>query len=197
MWAPELQYLDGHWLIYFAADDTPGHNAAHRIYALQADNDDPLGTWSFKGKIFDPAADMWAIDASVFDLNGQLYMIWSGWPGDKGDFPQNLYIAHMRDPLTLDSPRVMIATPDQTWENSVQAIEEGPEPFLHNGQVSIIYSADASWTSTYKLGMLTLSGSDPLKAGAWTKHGPCPAGVRRLDGCGIRNRTQFAARHFT
>ncbi len=172
MWAPELQYLDGHWLIYFAADDAPGHNAAHRIYAIQADTDDPMGTWSFKGKIFDAAADKWAIDASIFDLSGQLYMIWSGWPGDKGDFPQNLYIAHMRDPLTLDSPRVMIATPDQTWENSVQAIEEGPEPFLHNGQVSIIYSADASWTTTYKLGMLVLSGSDPLKAGAWTKHGP-------------------------
>lgn len=180
--APELQYIARHWYIYFAADDSPGHNIAHRIYALEANTDDPLGSWTFKGKVFDEASDMWAIDASIFNLNDQLYMIWSGWPGAKGDFPQNLYVAHMSDPVTIDSPRVMIATPDTAWEKSVQPIEEGPEPFIHNGQLSIIYSADASWTTSYKLGMLTLTGTDPLNASAWKKVGPVFAGYTDATG---------------
>src|SRR5215212_2513663 len=32
LWGPELIYLDGHWYIYVAAVDAPGHNAAHRMY---------------------------------------------------------------------------------------------------------------------------------------------------------------------
>ncbi len=173
LWAPELVYLNGGWYIYVAADDGPGHNAAHRLYVLQAQSADPQGAWTLKGKIYqDTPTDKWAIDGSVFTYNDQLYMVWSGWPGDTGDFPQALYIAPMSDPLTISGVRHQIAIPDQPWEQSVAAIEEGPEAFIHNGQLSIIYSADASWTVAYKLGMLNLTGSDPLDAKAWTKSGP-------------------------
>ncbi len=173
VWAPELEYLNGGWYIYFAADDSPGNNPAHRLYVLQADTADPLGKWTFRGKVYrDAETDKWAIDGSVFLYKGQLYMIWSGWQGDTGDFPQNLYIAVMDDPLTVNGVRHQIATPDQPWEKSVQPIEEGPEPFLHGDQLSIVYSADASWSAAYKLGMLKLTGSDPLDATSWTKVGP-------------------------
>ena len=182
LWAPELVYLKDHWYVYFAADDSPGHNAAHRIYALQADSPDPLGTWTFKGKIADATTDKWAIDANVFEYKGHLYMVWSGWPGDQGDFPQNLYIAPMSDPLTISGPRVQIATPDQPWEKSVQPIEEGPEAFIHNDHLSIVYSADASWTSAYKLGLLRLAGDNPLEMAAWTKVGPVFQKVDNKDG---------------
>lgn len=172
LWAPELVYINNGWYVYFAADDSPGHNPAHRIYALQADSADPTGKWTFKGKVYhDAPTDKWAIDGSVFAYKGQLYMVWSGWPGDKGDFPQNVYIATMSDPLTV-GVRHQIATPDQSWEKSVQPIEEGPEAFLHDGQLSIVYSADASWSAAYKLGMLKLIGPDPLDAASWTKIGP-------------------------
>jgi GH43 family beta-xylosidase len=172
MWAPELVYVDTGWYVYFAADDSPGNNQAHRLYALQADAADPTGKWTFKGKVYhDAPTDKWAIDGTVFPYNGQLYMVWSGWPGDRGDFPQNLYIAAMSDPLTV-GVRHQIATPDQSWETSVQPIEEGPEAFIHNGQLSIVYSADASWTAAYKLGLLKLTGPDPLDAASWTKIGP-------------------------
>ncbi|QPC83353.1 family 43 glycosylhydrolase [Phototrophicus methaneseepsis] len=172
MWAPELVYIDGNWYIYVAATNSPGANATHRMYVLQADTDDPQGTWTVKGKVYDPAADKWAIDGTVFEYQDQLYMVWSGWPGDTGDFPQNLYIAEMSDPLTLSSGRYLISEPEEPWEMSVAALQEGPEAFIHEGQLSIVYSADASWTTAYKLGLLKLVGDDPLDAASWEKVGP-------------------------
>ena len=183
IWAPEIVYLNGAWYVYFAADDSAGDNAQHRLYVLQADTPDPLGTWTFKGKVYhDAATDKWAIDGSVFDYQDKLYMVWSGWPGDQGDFPQNLYIAAMSDPLTVSGTRSQIAAPDQPWEMSVKPIEEGPEPFIHVNQLSIVYSADASWTAAYKLGMLKLAGSDPLNAASWVKIGPIFQQITAPDG---------------
>ncbi|MCC6802929.1 MAG: family 43 glycosylhydrolase, partial [Anaerolineae bacterium] len=172
VWAPELVYLQGDWYIYVAATSAPGANPTHRMYVLKADTQDPLGSWTMMGKVFDPENDKWAIDGAPFEYNGQLYFVWSGWPGDVGDFPQNTYIASMSDPLTLSSPRVLISEPDQPWERSVAAINEGQEPFVHGDSLSIVYSADASWTSAYKLGVLHLTGDDPLDPAAWTKIGP-------------------------
>lgn len=172
LWAPELVYLNDQWYIYVAATNAPGNNPSHRMFVLQADTDDPQGTWSMKGKVYDPAADQWAIDGIVFEYHDKLYMVWSGWETEKGDFPQNLYIAEMSDPLTLSSPRHLLSEPDQPWEQSVAAIQEGPQIFLHENQLSIAYSADASWMPAYKLGLLKFTGDNPLDRSAWEKIGP-------------------------
>jgi GH43 family beta-xylosidase len=47
-----------------------------------------------KGKLAD-ATDKWAIDGSVFEHKGQLYLIWSGWEGDTNG-TQSIYIARMK-----------------------------------------------------------------------------------------------------
>jgi GH43 family beta-xylosidase len=172
LWAPELVYLDGWWYIYVAATVSPGNNPTHRMYVLKADTADPQGSWTMMGKVYDPETDYWAIDGTVFEYKGQLYMVWSGWPGIEGDFPQNLYIATMSDPLTLSSGRFLLSQPDQPWGRSVAAIQEGPEAFIHNDQLSIVYSADASWSRAYELGMLVLTGENLLDPSAWTKVGP-------------------------
>jgi GH43 family beta-xylosidase len=172
IWAPELVYLNDSWYLYFAATNAPGNNPSHRTFVLQADTNDPLGSWTLRGQVYDPTADNWMIDSIPFEYNGQLYIVWSGWPTERGDFPQNLYIAEMSDPLTISSPRSLISEPDQEWEHVEAAINEGPQVFMHNGQLSIIYSADASWTPLYKLAMLVLTGDDPLDRDSWTKIGP-------------------------
>ncbi|HEY4384768.1 MAG TPA: family 43 glycosylhydrolase, partial [Ktedonobacteraceae bacterium] len=65
IWAPELEYLNGRWIIYFAAardmGGDPATNNTHRIYAITANNNNPLGSWSFFGEVEDPTNE-WAID---------------------------------------------------------------------------------------------------------------------------------------
>lgn len=171
IWAPELHYLDNKWYIYFAADDSM--NEHHRIYALQCSGQDPLAdTWTFKGKIADTLADKWAIDASVFTYNHQLYMVWSGWPGDS-NVEQDIYIARMKDPLTMDGSRVMISSPTYAWEKmgGSPAVNEGPEAIINpNGDLFLTFSASGCWTDSYSLGLLSLKkNGDPLQAGDWIK----------------------------
>lgn len=182
LWAPELVFLRGRWYLYVAATSAPGANPTHRMYALEADTDDPQGRWTMRGKVYDASSDKWAIDAVVFEYEGQIYMVWSGWPGDVGDFPQNLYIARMSDPLTIEGERNLISEPDQPWERSMAAINEGPEAFIHDGRLSIVYSGDASWTAAYKLGLITLTGDDPLDAASWEKRGPVFEGYNDASG---------------
>ena len=171
IWAPELHYFNSKWYMYFAADD--GNNNNHRIYALENDNADPTTlSWIFKGKVADTTADRWAIDASAFEYNNKLYLIWSGW-ADTVNVAQNIYIAAMSDPTTVASPRVLLSSPTLSWEKvgTPPSVNEGPEALINpNGQLFLTYSASGCWTDSYCLGLLTLkTGGDPLNPSDWTK----------------------------
>lgn len=178
VWAPELHFLRGKWYIYFAM----GAGEAHRTYALEAVTDDPQGAYELKAKVSDQT-DKWSIDATVLELNDNLYMIWSGYEGDKvGD--QSLYIAPMSDPWTISGPRICISQPDLPWEKASSSdlynVNEGPEVLKHDGNIYIIYSASHSLTNEYCLGQLTLQGSDPLIASNWVKR-PDPVFAQTSD----------------
>jgi GH43 family beta-xylosidase len=164
VWAPELHFIGGKAYIYYAADD--GVNADHRMFAAESDLAGPTFSFKAKGKVYDPISDRWAIDGTVLEAtNGTLYFIWSGWPGTQ-DGLQNLYIAPMSDPLTISGPRVLLATPNQTWESW---IEEGPEVLQRNGRVFVIYAANLSWTDNECLGMLENTDGNYLNPASWTK----------------------------
>ncbi|HEY8971309.1 MAG TPA: glycoside hydrolase family 43 protein, partial [Puia sp.] len=178
LWAPEIMFLDGKWYAYYAADD--GHNKTHRLYVLQCDSPDPMtGEWVFKGKITD-ATDKWAIDGDVFKYKDQLYMVWSGWEGDENG-EQDIYIARMKDPLTIGSQRVKISSPQYGWEQIGDIshpkddpphinVNEGPQGLVHGDDLFVIYSASACWTDNYALGMLRYNGAgDILDARSWKK----------------------------
>lgn len=181
LWAPELHFIKGKWYVYFAADN--GSNTNHRMYVIENSSPDPTqGTWEFKGKVSDPS-DKWAIDGSVFEYSGGLYMIWSGWEGDING-QQNIYIARMKDPWTINSERVKISAPTYDWEtvgdlsnpNDVPHVNvnEGPVALIHNGKLFIFFSASGCWTDNYCLGMLTFTGKDNLlDPAAWLKN-PLP-----------------------
>jgi GH43 family beta-xylosidase len=164
VWAPELHFLGGKAYLYYAADD--GNNADHRMFVAESDSSGPTFSFKAKGKVYDPTTDRWAIDGTVLETtNGSLYFIWSGWPGTT-DGLQNLYIAPMRDPLTISGPRVLLATPDQTWESW---IEEGPEVLQKDGRVFIVYAANLSWTDNECLGMLSNADGNYLNPTSWAK----------------------------
>jgi GH43 family beta-xylosidase len=177
LWAPEIIFLKGKWYTYFAADD--GKNAHHRIYVLKNTSSDPMrGKWKLKGKLAD-ASDKWAIDADVFEHKKQLYIIWSGWEGDKNG-EQNIYIAKMKNPWTIEGARVRISKPELSWETIGDlndpdnpphvSVNEGPQFLQHNGKLFIVYSASGCWTEAYALGLLTFRGTGSLlDSTAWQK----------------------------
>lgn len=173
IWAPELYRWDGKWYIYFAADG--GENASHRIFALENPSADPLdGEWTFKGKVAD-SSDRWAIDADVFEVNGQHYMVWSGWKS-VANGEQDIFIAHMSNPWTIDSPRTLISAPTYSWEehgntpNGHVDVNEGPEALIHGKDIFIVFSASGCWTDDYSLGALrSTTNSDLLKRASWKK----------------------------
>ena len=179
LWAPELHYLNGEWYIYVAASD--GYSSNHRMFVLKSTSDNPRGRYEMVGQITDPS-NKWAIDGTVMELNGELYFLWSGWEGDK-DGRQNLYIAHLSDPCTIDSERVMISTPEHNWETvEWPDVNEGPTVLQHGGKTFVVYSASGSWGDYYCLGMLTLTGEDPMDPASWTKESR-PVFTRRTDVC--------------
>lgn len=180
IWAPEIHFLAGKWYIYLAADERT--NQTHRIWVIENASPDPFqGDWTMKGKVADPA-DKWAIDASVFEDQGRLYMIWSGWEGDDNG-TQSIYIARLSNPWAVDGQRARISTPEYPWEKVGDIppylregnpphidVNEGPEVLLHDGKIFLTYSASACWTDNYALGMLTAdSGSDLLNPASWKK----------------------------
>jgi len=183
VWAPEIHRVDGKWYIYFAADD--GNTDNHQMYVLENANEDPFeGEFVMKGRISTDPDNNWAIDGSVFELGGSLYMVWSGWQTRRVDTEtQCIYIARMENPWTLSSERVLISKPELEWERHwvnengwtpsyTIYVNEGPQPVLSpDGRyVHIAYSASGCWTPYYALGLLTAStDADLLNPESWKK----------------------------
>ena len=175
LWAPELHFLNGKWYVYVAADD--GKNDNHRMWVLENPDADPLtNNWTVKGKIADPS-DRWAIDMTVFEVNQQLYALWSGWEGDV-NVSQNIYIAKLKNPWTIEGVRTKISTPEMSWEkigsgNTLPVVNEGPQ-FLRQSadskKIFVVYSASGCWTDNYALGLLEAeANADLMNATSWKK----------------------------
>ena len=188
IWAPQIHFIKGKCYMYFAASD--GNNSNHRLYVVENESADPMeGQWVLKGKVAD-VTDKWAIDADVFEHKEQLYMIWSGWEGDVNG-QQNLYIARMKDPWTIESERVKISSPEYEWEKHgilrepetpVVYVNEGPQSLRHKNKLFIVYSASGCWTDFYTLGMLSIEADkDLLNAANWKKyHEPVFKAARKM-----------------
>ena len=178
LWAPELHFIENKWYMYFAADS--GKNEDHRLYVLENENPDPMtNDWKLKGKVSD-SSNKWAIDGSVFEHHGKLYMVWSGWEGDKNG-QQDIYIASMKNPWTVDGKRVRISSPYYEWEKHGRLndkynppfvyVNEGPQILKRNDDIFLIYSASGCWTDYYALGMLsTKSWNNLIDSLSWKRY---------------------------
>lgn len=178
IWAPEIHRIDGKWYIYVSIVDPDGVVPYHQMYVLENASDNPMeGTFVMKGRLQTDNDNNWAIDASVFEIGGELYATWSGWPQVYPDKQvQCIYIAHMSAPWTIDSERVLISKPEYDWETNYKEadgrnpfdkiiyVNEGPQPLISpDGKlVHIIYSASGVWTPYYQLGLLTADASGNL-----------------------------------
>ena len=170
LWAPDIKYINGQWYIYFAADD--GDNVNHRMYVIESD--EPRGPYTFRGQVETPN-QAWAIDGVAHEnSDGELYFLWSGWPGDHNG-QQNIYIAHMSDPWTIDSARTPLSAPVYDWESKNNAspnvnVNEGPAVVTHKNKIYVTYSASGCWTPDYSIGLLAANrNADLLDPKSWSK----------------------------
>ncbi|HGY56739.1 MAG TPA: T9SS type A sorting domain-containing protein [Caldithrix abyssi] len=197
IWAPELHYIQGKWYIYYTAGrgaephpDT-GQLIWHtqRIGVLECILQDPQTTaWLDRGMLYTGddidnwdggwQTNIWAIDATPLEMNGKLYVIWSGWDStanmeNNGFTQQNLYIAEMENPYTVKTNRVKIAEPVYDWEQShisPQKLNEGPQILKHLNKIYLIYSTPDYWTIEYKMGQMEIeAGKDPMDPANWYK----------------------------
>jgi GH43 family beta-xylosidase len=155
IWAPEIHLINGTFYIYYSGGT--------RVGVLKCSSSDPwAGTWTDQGRI---SPDVWAIDGTVLQQNGNLYLIWSG--QNNG---QVLVINRMSSPTTLTGSPVQICAPTYSWEQQGLRVNEGPFPLYRNNKVYLVYSASYCSTQYYCLGMLTISNTaDPMVASNWSK----------------------------
>lgn len=176
MWAPEFDLLDGpdgpRWYFYYSAGTSDTLDNQH-THVLESAGTDPMGPYTYKGRLFDPSNDTWAIDGGVLRLDDKLYFLFSAFVENK----QNLFVAPMSNPWTISGPRVSISKPEYPWEEMGGFVNEGPVALYHGDQTFVIYSASSCNTPDYQLGMLTFVGGDPLNPDSWVKN-PDPVFVR-------------------
>lgn len=172
VWAPEIHYIDGDWYIYYATTISSTDVWQVRPHVLKCPgNLDPMirGNWQDKGQMqktnsSDMAFKGFSLDATTFEHRGIRYLVWA-----QNDPSSNLYIARMKDPLTIDTNAVKIATPIYDWEKHVYQVNEGAAVIKRNGKIFISYSASAT-DANYCMGLLTASeNSDLLNPDSWVK----------------------------
>ncbi len=175
LWGPFalFKWEDDHWYIYYCAVRDPnielfGHE--RRVGVLRSKTDDPQGEYedlSFEAPI--SLGDCWAIGAMPFKAtDGKWYITFSGLKDHESMFPQCTYIAPMVTPWEIGE-RVLISEPEYDWEKSVQPIQEGQFVFVNGEKMFLLYSANASWTEKYCLGMLEYAGGEVASPKSWVK----------------------------
>lgn len=183
LWRPELHRVNGKWYIYYAADD--GNTDDHQLYVIENESSNPMrGDFVMKGPIMTNPEWNWGIHVTTFMHKGEQYLLWSGWPRRRINIEtQCIYIAKMKNPWTLESPRILISRPQYEWERqwvnpdgSRTAypihVNESPQAFYSKDstKVFVFYSASGCWTPYYSLGLLVADAdSDLLNPSSWTK----------------------------
>ncbi|MFD1486091.1 family 43 glycosylhydrolase [Lacticaseibacillus baoqingensis] len=171
IWAPEIHYLNGKWYIYFAASDSATERDAqhhHRMFVIECAQADPMtNDWLEKGQI-KTAQESFSLDATVFELNQQLYYLWAQLePAIPNN--SNLYLSKMANPWTLTGKQTLLSIPEYDWETIGFAVNEGPAVLVRNGKVFVTYSASAT-DEHYAVGLLWADASaDLLNGFSWHK----------------------------
>ena len=172
IWAPEIHFIDGRWVVYFAASrtrDITNDPHRHRMFAITSDgDDDPLeGPWSEPIQI-ETGLDTFCLDATTFEHRGARYYAWAQQdPAIRGN--SNLYIAPISSATELAGQPVRLSVPEFEWERRGYWVNEGPAVVKHGSRLWMTYSASAT-DENYAMGLLWADAdADPLDPASWTK----------------------------
>lgn len=178
IWAPEIHWVDGVWMIYFAAAaEEPDELGvfSHRTYALRLNGSDPMtDPWEEAGQI-NTGWESFTIDSTTFTAAGKRYFVWA-----QRDYAiagnSNLYIAEMLSPTELKLPAARISVPEHAWECHGYWVNEGPSVLKHDGKLFMTYSGSAT-DERYAMGLLVADETaDLLDPASWWKS-PVPVMV--------------------
>ncbi|MFC3492604.1 family 43 glycosylhydrolase [Glycomyces rhizosphaerae] len=161
-WAPEFHRIGGTWYLMYTSGNSQTNFDGQKLHVLRSTSATPMGPYEFMGT---PLPNQWNIDGSYLQVNGQLYLMWSEWVGAD----QSIRIAAMSNPWTVTGSHVTISRPSYSWEIQGGRTNEAPAVLQHNGRTFVTYSASSCNTPDYKLGLLELTGANPLAASSWTK----------------------------
>ncbi|MDQ6776352.1 MAG: family 43 glycosylhydrolase [Actinomycetota bacterium] len=178
-WAPEINRIQGRWVIYFAAEynsarldlQVPGRGplTAGEMMIGSATATSLAGPWHtaplhYAGQFNDVSSQredlVSAIDPSLLQdpVTGQLYLYWSDqstqiWAGELSP-----------DGVTLQPQIRRVLQPNEPFEcdpgDHNHCTVEAPEPFYANGAFYLLYSGASTWDSSYAVGVA--SASDPF-----------------------------------
>jgi GH43 family beta-xylosidase len=188
IWAPELHFIGSLAVLYYSTDPN-GDNRHYRPHVAVMDMAaGALPVFVNKGELQLPDEGEFAIDHTLVTLNGEDYLVYSGWEGSANDF-QHLYITRLENPWTAGRGRFCIASPTYDWEKPVnhemRGVNEGPQQLVSTYETPdgprnrhfIVYSANGSWSNDYCLGMVEYTPgkdpehpNDPCNPTSWTKH---------------------------
>ena len=169
IWAPDIQYIDGAWYMYFSASPNTAR-FDQRLYWIRNTCANPMTcAWSAPQR-FNTGWESFQLDAASFVNRGVRYFVWAQ-DSPSTNFNSHMYIARMSGPTAITGTAVEIARPTVAWEKEgVAGVVEGPSPLVKNGRVYIAYSASAT-DSRYKLGLLSSwDNVDLLSTASWYKH---------------------------
>jgi arabinan endo-1,5-alpha-L-arabinosidase len=177
-WAPEINRLDGQWIIYFAAEYNaakldlriPGHGrmADGRMMIGYATATSLAGPWKtgvlhYAGQFNDVSSEredlVPAIDPSLLTdpSTGQLYLYWS-------DQPHQIWVGELSPSGTTLEPQIrrvlQVSEPFECDPRDHHCTIEAPEPFSASGKYYLLYSGASTWDSSYAVGVA--SASNPL-----------------------------------
>jgi len=169
IWAPEMHKIDDRWYIYTSGARTADGREDRTLFILKSRTDDPLEGFDFAGF---PDPQMHAIDPTVIDRGEKgLYMCYA-----REDRGNRIWIRRMATPLTFEGEGTLICEAELDFEKippyvGEHTIVEGPF-FVESPdkeRLFVIYSANGCWSDDYALGVLELTGEDPLDARSWEK----------------------------
>lgn len=179
---PCLYKFDGKWYIYYISEG--GEYSMKAVHVLENASANPLeGRFVEKNVI--KTGNPKSVHPSVFDCNGQLYMLWSGYGtvSRGGIMERSIYIARMSNPWKLMSAPAPILSPTYEWEcqwisddgpssQSPSYVNEAPQLVFSRDSTKVLlyFAASEPNTPYYCEGMAySLADSDLTKAESWSK----------------------------
>jgi beta-xylosidase len=170
-WAPSIYRIQGHWVVYFAAQYNPA------VVSLRVPHAGPVaggtlvlgvatarslrGPWRsrilhFRGQFNGLATTQETyggdIDPSVVrdGADGQLYLFWA-------EQPRSIWAGRLSaDGLTLDPDIHQVLRTSPGWECLTPrgtCVIEGPEEYYRDGRVYLFFSGASTWSGTYAVGV--------------------------------------------